>query len=84
LVTPENRDTVRDIERVLGGAIERRILEEFDYGVAAPKRDNEFVRPPRQHVPARKSGGQKSGRQWGDVNPSSTSRPKKASVMKFR
>src|SRR5208337_1195959 len=47
LVTPENRDIVRGIERVLGGPIESRTLEDFDYSVEAPRRDNEFVRPPR-------------------------------------
>ena len=84
LATPENRDMVRDIERVLGGTIERRTLEGFDYDVAAPKRDVEFVRMPRQHIPARKSGGQKTGRYRGNALTSTDARPTKASVMKFR
>jgi ATP-dependent RNA helicase RhlE len=84
LVTPENVDMVRDIERVLGGTIERRTLEDFDYGVAASKRDREFVRPPRQYVPARKYSGHKPTREQGYPQPAVSSRPKKASVMKFR
>ncbi len=84
LVTPDNRDMVHDIERVLGGSIESRTLEDFDYGVAAPRKDNEFVRPPRQHIPARKSSGQNAGRQWGDPLSSKTTKVKKAVVMKFR
>jgi len=83
LVTPENRDMVHDIERVLGGSIESRTLEGFDYGVAAPRKDSEFIRPPRQHMPARKSGGQTAGRQWGDPLSSKTTKVKKV-VMKFR
>jgi len=48
LITGEDRDMVRDIERVLGSPIERRTLEGFDYSVSAPKRDSEFSRPPRE------------------------------------
>jgi len=84
LATPENRDMVRDIERVLGGTIEHRTLEGFDYSVAAPKRDGEFVRPPRQHIPARKSGAQRKGRQWGSTLASTVARTTKASVMKLK
>jgi ATP-dependent RNA helicase RhlE len=82
LVTPENNDVVRDIERILGGVIERRTLEDFDYGVAAPKKDGEFFRPQRQHIPVRRSIGQNRDRQGGDALPSA--RLKKAAVMKFR
>jgi ATP-dependent RNA helicase RhlE len=82
LVTPENNDVVRDIERILGGVIERRTLEDFDYGVAAPKKDGEFFRPQRQYTPVRRSIGQNRDRQGGDALPSA--RLKKAAVMKFR
>jgi ATP-dependent RNA helicase RhlE len=36
LVTAEDADTVRAVERVLGSKIERRFLADFDYHVAAP------------------------------------------------
>ena len=48
LVTGEDTDIVRGIERVLGGPIERRTIEGFDYKVTAPRRDSEFSRPPRE------------------------------------
>ncbi|HBA88711.1 MAG TPA: RNA helicase [Geobacter sp.] len=48
LVTGEDEPMVRSIERVLGAKIERRRLEGFDYAVPAPKKDAEFVRPPRE------------------------------------
>jgi ATP-dependent RNA helicase RhlE len=47
-VTREDEDTVRSIERVLGEKIERRTLKDFDYKKAAPARDTEFARPPRE------------------------------------
>jgi ATP-dependent RNA helicase RhlE len=37
LVTPEDRDLVRDIERVIGTPIERRELDGFDYRASAPE-----------------------------------------------
>ncbi len=46
-VSQEDEPQVRSIERVLGGKIERRILEGFDYTKPAPARNTEFVRPPR-------------------------------------
>lgn len=46
-VCPEDELQIKSIERVLGGKIERRILEGFDYTKPAPKRDTEFARPPR-------------------------------------
>ena len=57
LVAGEDSDMVRAIERVLGGPVERRTLEGFDYGVAAPRRDSEFSRPAQQPVPSRKPAG---------------------------
>jgi len=38
---------VKAIERTLGAAIERRTVEGFDYSVPAPRKDDEFARPPR-------------------------------------
>jgi superfamily II DNA/RNA helicase len=55
-VTREDEPLVKSIERVLGDKIERRMLKGFDYSKAAPARDTEFARPPREpqrrHVPA--------------------------------
>ena len=73
LVAGEDKDMVRDIERVLGGPIERRTVDGFDYTASAPRRETEFSRPPRPSAPARKPGGaNKTGRQWS--NAASTSR----------
>ena len=47
-VTREDEPLVRSIERVLGERIERRTLKDFDYKKAAPHRDTEFARPPRE------------------------------------
>jgi len=46
-VSQEDESQVSSIERVLGGKIERRALQGFDYTKPAPKRDTEFARPPR-------------------------------------
>jgi ATP-dependent RNA helicase RhlE len=59
LVASEDREMVRDIERVIGKPIERRTIEGFDYALAAPKRDAEFARPPHQHTHARKPDSSK-------------------------
>jgi ATP-dependent RNA helicase RhlE len=48
LITDEDADMVRAIERVLGAKVERRTLRNFDYGKAAPARNTEFSRPPRE------------------------------------
>jgi ATP-dependent RNA helicase RhlE len=39
LVTGEDTDVIRDIERALGKSIERRTVTEFDYKAPAPPRD---------------------------------------------
>jgi len=54
LVTDEDGAMVRSIERTLGGSIERRTIEGFDYAVPAPRKDEEFARPPRQPSQRRK------------------------------
>jgi ATP-dependent RNA helicase RhlE len=46
-VSQEDEPQVRNIERVLGGKIERRVLKDFDYAKAAPARNTEFARPSR-------------------------------------
>ena len=47
-VCHEDEPLVRNIEHVLGARIERRLLKDFDYKKAAPARDAEFARPPRE------------------------------------
>jgi ATP-dependent RNA helicase RhlE len=47
LVTDEDAVLVRDIEKVLGYPIERRVIQGFDYKAPAPRRDTEFAWDPR-------------------------------------
>jgi superfamily II DNA/RNA helicase len=47
-VTHEDELQVKSIERVLGGKIERRVVEGFDYTKSAPGRYTEFARPQRR------------------------------------
>lgn len=63
LVADEDKDMVRDIERVLGGPIERRIIDGFDYNASAPRRDTEFNRPPSVSV-RRTDNTTKTGGKW--------------------
>ena len=54
LVTAEDVEEVRAVERVLGHKLERRTLTGFDYHAPAPTHDHEFARDPRpQARPAR-------------------------------
>jgi ATP-dependent RNA helicase RhlE len=53
LVTGEDKDMVRSIERILDGRIDRRTVVDFDYKVRTPKRTSKPARPMRQ--PARGS-----------------------------
>ncbi|MGB5984403.1 MAG: DEAD/DEAH box helicase [Desulfobacterales bacterium] len=52
LATDEDRGMVLSIERILGNALERRHLDDFDYRAPAPSRQTEFSRPQRQRKPA--------------------------------
>jgi ATP-dependent RNA helicase RhlE len=51
LVTPEDNDMIRSLERIMGQPLKREILADFDYNVAAPPRSandrREGNRPPR-------------------------------------
>jgi superfamily II DNA/RNA helicase len=47
-ITHEDEPLIRSIERVLGEKIGRRTVMGFDYAKAAPARDAEFARPPRE------------------------------------
>ncbi|MBI5501337.1 MAG: DEAD/DEAH box helicase [Deltaproteobacteria bacterium] len=58
LVTSDDADMIRAIERILGAPLARRTLEGFDYRTPAPVRDTEFARapyPPRR--PPRRTPG---------------------------
>src|SRR6266496_5866123 len=52
LVTPEDNDMIRALERIMGGPIKRETLPDFDYMVAAPPRHGHAMhdgsRPPRR------------------------------------
>ncbi len=52
LISSEDEDMVRSIERMLGSVIERRRVEGFDYQ-AASAGQAEFARPPRQQRQSR-------------------------------
>jgi ATP-dependent RNA helicase RhlE len=71
MITGEDTGTVRAIERLLKSTIERRTVDGFDYNVAAPSRDVEFARPPRQSTQRRKPAGDGATGSRG-----ATSRPK--------
>jgi ATP-dependent RNA helicase RhlE len=47
LVTAEDADAIRAVERIMGYKLERRTLHQFDYSAPAPARDKEFARGPR-------------------------------------
>jgi len=51
LVTPEDSDMIRSLERIMGGTIKREIITDFDYSLPAPARSgherHEGTRPPR-------------------------------------
>jgi ATP-dependent RNA helicase RhlE len=84
LVAAEDKDMVRDIERVLGRTIERRTVDGFDYNASAPRRESEFSRPPRPSAPARKPGvTAKTSRQWSIAHQPKTTGARKA-TSKFR
>ncbi len=55
LVTDDDINVVRGIERVLGARIKSKVLDDFDYDIPAPKNNQEFARPPRKPVPRHKS-----------------------------
>lgn len=81
LVTGEDKEMVRSIEHVLGGPIERRTVEGFDYTIVAPKKDGEFTRPPLQRAPMRKPGGpMRTGRPGRDTSRTSNSGANKAAA----
>lgn len=58
-ITSEDEPMVRSIERVLRTKVKRCLLSGFDYKKAAPSRESEFARPPRQSQ--RRSEPKKTG-----------------------
>jgi ATP-dependent RNA helicase RhlE len=52
LVTPEDNDMIRALERIMGHPLKRETLSDFDYNVAAPPRHGHAMhdgsRPPRR------------------------------------
>ncbi|MDO8281191.1 MAG: DEAD/DEAH box helicase [Thermodesulfovibrionia bacterium] len=70
-ITREDDATVRSIELVLGEKVERRILKDFDYKKAAPPRNTEFARPPREQNKRPQSRPKTTG---GDAAPKSRPR----------
>jgi len=59
MVTGEDKDMVRAINRILGSKVEQRLLSSFDYGSAKPDRED---RPPWTEKPQRKLYGVKKRR----------------------
>ncbi len=50
LVTGDDKDMVRSIERILDGRIDRRTVADFDYNASAPRRTSKPARPTRKPV----------------------------------
>jgi ATP-dependent RNA helicase RhlE len=63
LVTGEDKDMVRAINRIIGSEIEQRILSTFDYGSPAPNRDGRSQwrgKPQRKLSGAKRNGTKRS------------------------
>ncbi|ABQ25827.1 DEAD/DEAH box helicase [Geotalea uraniireducens] len=76
LVTSEDTAMVRAIERALKSSLERRTVEGFDYSVPAPKKDTEFVRPPREPQNRKPVAAKKGTAQGSPHNQAGTAKPK--------
>jgi len=74
MVCSEDTIMVRTIEKKLGSPLERRTVDGFDYTIAAPKKDAEFARPPREPRPTRKPVAAKKS-SVGSINPFKTDHP---------
>jgi ATP-dependent RNA helicase RhlE len=61
LVTPDDNDMIRTLERIMGQPLARKTFDDFDYAVAAPPRTHSDVRgrgrPPVRDAPTPKSYG---------------------------
>ena len=76
-VTREDEPMVRSIERVIGSTIERRFMKNFDYKKAAPPRDTEFTRPPREPRPRAGHDREERGRVHAAQAPAAHGRPQR-------
>ena len=74
MVCSEDTVMVRTIEKKLGAPLERRTVDGFDYSVAAPKKDAEFARPPREQRPSRKPAETKKS-SVASINPFKSDHP---------
>lgn len=83
MITDEDTAMVRAIEKTLGTTIERRTVDGFDYSVPAPRKDEEFARPPRPPRPqpkAKKPAAKPAGSQH--AQPGSTAQKPAAAARK--
>lgn len=66
LVTKDDKEMVHAVEMVLGSPLERRTVDNFDYGAPIPKKDGRFLRLPQQktqrHTTERTQKGDKKDR----------------------
>lgn len=53
LVTPEDHEMVRELEKIMGQKLPKLTLDDYDYSVAAPAKPVVSQRPPRQTLAAR-------------------------------
>ncbi len=74
MVCQDDTIMVRTIEKKLGSPLERRTVPGFDYSVAAPRKDEEFARPPREPRPQRKPTDPKKGNAL-SINPFKADHP---------
>jgi ATP-dependent RNA helicase RhlE len=73
LVTDEDVTMVRAIERVLGSSIKSKAIDGFDYDAPAPKKNQEFTRPPRPANPRRQP--QSKQKPAGTRTPAASTKP---------
>jgi ATP-dependent RNA helicase RhlE len=79
-VTPEDRDMVRTLERILGQPLSRGTMTNFDYNAPAPRLADGGDRPARTARPdGRASGGRASGASPRASSSSRTASPRTAS-----
>jgi ATP-dependent RNA helicase RhlE len=56
LVTPDDDEMIRTLEKIMKQRLPRQTLEDFDYAAAAPPVQEHAPRPPRQNAPRPKTG----------------------------
>jgi len=77
LVTDDDGAMVRAIERALQAPIERRTVKGFDYAIPAPRKDEEFTRPPRppRPQPKAKAAAERQPPRQGTPSPRAAQQP---------